>query len=136
MSKTPPSNLLTVEEVQRRLHAYRRSRRDEDAARRLGLKIMTFRLWRIRRGLPAKGPKHIRYARLPPWEVRRRKRALMEEPTVRAASRRLGVYVGHLYQFIYRYKVARPGRPPPKGRPARPPRRPAAADSAPAGCQV
>ncbi len=101
---------LTRPEEKRRLQAYRGTRRDADAARRLGLKIMTFRLWRIRRGLPAKGPAHIRRARLPAREVARRKRALRNAPSVSAAARRLHVGVNGLWGFIRRRNLPRPGR--------------------------
>lgn len=99
---------LSRHETRRRLVAYRATRTDREAAQRLGLKRMTFALWRIRHRLPAKGVGLHPGRPLPPHEVARRRRALETSGSLREAARRLGVGFSPLYRFMKRYGISNP----------------------------
>lgn len=50
------SRVMTKTETARRLRAYHAMGTDGLAAKRLGLGVVAFRLWRVKQGLPAKAP--------------------------------------------------------------------------------
>lgn len=47
---------MTKAETARRLRAYHATDTDGQAAKRLGLGVVAFRLWRVKEKLPAKAP--------------------------------------------------------------------------------
>lgn len=102
---------LTAAEERRRLQAYRSTRRDVEAAQRLGLKIMTFRLWRIRRGLKARGVGYQRPGnQLSRKELARRRQVVLKARSVREAARELQLDVFHLYRFMRIHGLPTPRR--------------------------
>lgn len=80
-----------------RRRAWRATKGDAAAAARLGIKTPTFAQWRIRHGLPPRGPGG-RF--LTPREVARRLRIIKSSATATQASHRIRVQVSKVYKFM------------------------------------
>lgn len=85
--KSDRPTLSATEEARRRV-AYEATRSDREAARSLQMNRLTFRQWRIQRGLPDKGK---RVVELTPEENRRRLEAYNVSKSSAEAARRLGI---------------------------------------------